>query len=135
MVGCRDEDDDGGDGGDGGGGVGGSGGVKYGFTSPPGPRIFVRLLSRVPLGACDVTRNTTNTITRRTKVVVVAGGFGGEEGRGVMARLLDGAQRTKGCFVSVSLHRHTRRQCFVSVQRRDTAKIGNRERERYRERR
>lgn len=37
----RDEDD-----GDGGGGGGdGGGGVKYGFTSPPGPRLFLRVLS------------------------------------------------------------------------------------------
>lgn len=60
----------GGGSGGGGGGDGGGGGVKYGFTSPPGPRLFLQALSPrtcTSLGACDVIRGATNTIIRMAK--------------------------------------------------------------------
>lgn len=111
---------------DGGGGGGGSGGgVKYGFTSPPGPRGFsfgLYLRIRIPLSACDVIRGTTNTIMSRVKGVV--GGTRG--GEGVMARLLDGTRREiqGGVLLVFSLHRHTRRQCFVSVRGKRWRRLG-----------
>lgn len=51
--------------------------------------LYLRV--RVPLGACDVIRGTTNTIMRRVRGMVVTRG-------GVMARLLDGARKIQRVF-------------------------------------
>lgn len=111
------------------GGVGsssdGGGGVKYGFTSPPGPRLFLQALCLhvcVPLGACDVMHDATNTIIRKRPRK-----DGGAES--VMARLLE-LRVPGGVLLVFSLHRHGGRQCFVSVRgkkRRRLGKKGGRE--------
>lgn len=83
---------------------------------------------RVSLGACDVICGPTNTIVgwwvKR----------GGAEGEGVMARLLDGARRTRGCFVSVFFAPSHETTVFCLHARKEAAKIGGgrgcRERER-----
>lgn len=118
------------DGGGGGGGDGGAemkppggGGVKYGFTSPPGPRLFLRGCSSSPrvyvqstyshvyvctlLGSCDVTRTAITPIMRARR-------SGGERGGWQDSFVRSGLEIQGGVLLLFSLHCHTRRQCFVS---------------------
>lgn len=127
-VGCT------GDGGGGGGGGAemkppGGGGVKYGFTSPPGPRLFLRARERgcssspTYICVCASTYSSCTCVRCWARVTSHAPlspplceqgerrRSGGERGGGARTRLLDRAWKSKGVFC----------YCFLCIVTRDAS--------------
>lgn len=105
----------------------GGGGVKYGFTSPPGPRLFLRARGyvRLHLAYTCKPRIPTSTCVRCWARVTSHAPLSPplcEEQGGAAVRGEGGCQDSfvrpgleiqGGVLLLFSLHCHTRRQCFV----------------------
>lgn len=81
---------------------------------------------RVPPGACDVTRGATNTIMREGKDGCRSGWRRRKGCHGSFVRR--GWEIQGGVLLVFSLHRHTRRRCFVSVRGKKRRRFGDGER-------